>query len=161
MKKKMTVIILVVLSTRAQAQLIAPPPNPVRMVGNATMLIQFGGHRLEILPTQRAVRQANGQFTVVDANAVDTINKDSLGMAYSYSANTKVTINGEISMKLKTNYTVSSLGNLAAGAKPLVPPYIYVFQAATPMDLVKIVNQLQANSAVEWVEAMNYPVKFN
>lgn len=137
---------------QACGQLVAPQAPTPRPVSNAAMVIQFGSQRIEVLPASRAVKQANGQFSVVDAGNSEAMTKDRLGVGYSYASNAKVLMNGDISVKLRAGYSVTSLGPLAAGSKLLVPPDLYVLNASTPLDLVRMMGTLQANPAVDWVE---------
>jgi len=154
----MKLIIAAILSalayTMANAQLLAPQtPTPTpRPVSNAAMVIQFGSQRIEILPAIRAVKLADGQFKIVDAGTSESMTKDKLGVGYSYASNAKVLMNGDISVKLKAGYSANSLGSLAAGSKLLVPPNLYVLSASTPLDVVRMMDLLQANPAVDWVE---------
>ena len=138
--------------TQACGQLVAPQAPTPRPVSNAAMVIQFGSQRIEVLPTSRAVKQASGHYNVVDAGTSEAMTKDKLGVGYSYASNAKILMNGDISVKLRAGYSVTSLGPLAAGSKLLVPPDLYVLNASTPLDLVRMVGALQANPAVDWVE---------
>ena len=153
-------ILFVWACTLANAQLVAPLAPAPRPVSNAAMVIQFGSQRIEVLPAIRAVKQANGQYNLVDAGVTETITPDRLGVGYSYVSNDKVLINGDISVKLKTGFSATSLGSIAVGSKLLVPPDLYVLSARTPLDLVRMIGMLQANPAVDWVEPFIIRARF-
>lgn len=152
----MPFIFILILSavncTLANAQLVVPEPPLQRPIVDMTMVIQFGSHRIEVLPTKRAVKQANGQYTMMTTGPSEAMTKDKLGIGYSYASNAHVLINGELNVKLRTGYSLTSLGALASGAQLLIPPDLFVLNASTPHDLVRMMGALQTNRAVDWVE---------
>lgn len=145
----------------ASAQLLVPEPTPPRVVSNAAMLIQFGGQRIEVLPASRAVRESNGQYSIVQADTSEIMTMDRLGLGYSYAINSNVLLSGEISVKLKPQYSMASMGSLAAGSKLLVSPDLYLLKANTPLDLVRMMGLLQANPAVNWAEPFTIRARIN
>ena len=145
----------------AHAQLMAPDHPPERSVGNADMVVQPGGHRLEIFPDSRAVGQGKGTHKLSAASSFEPISRTKPAVAYSYATGGNVMLSGEISFKLKGGASVATVGAFAAGAKLLVPPDVYMLTASTPADLVNVLNQLQGSSAVEWVEPFTIPGKLN
>ena len=138
--------------TLANAQLVVPEPPLQRPVMDMNMVIQFGGHRIEVLPAKRAVLQANGHYTALSTGTSEAMTKDRLGMGYSYASNTHVLMNGELSVKLKTGFSLTSLGPLSTGAKLVIPPNLFVLNASTPHELVRMMRALQTHPAVDWVE---------
>lgn len=138
--------------TLANAQLVVPEPPLQRPIMDMNMVIQFGGHRIEVLPAKRAVLQANGQYTKMTTGTSEALSKDRLGIGYSYASNTHVLMNGEVSVKLRTGFSLTSLGPLSTGAKLLVPPDLFVLNASTPHELVRMMKALQTHRAVDWVE---------
>jgi hypothetical protein len=138
--------------TQASAQLVVPEPPIQRQITDMTMVIQFGSHPIEVLPTKRAVKQANGQYTMMTIGTSEAMTKDKLAIGYSYASNAHVLLNGEISVKLRTGYSLNALGHLSKGAKLLVPPNLFVLNASTPLDLVRMMSALQTHQAVDWVE---------
>lgn len=136
----------------ANAQLVVPEPPLQRPILDMNMVIQFGGHRIEVLPAKRAVLQVNGHYTVMSTGTSEAITKDRLGIGYSYASNTHVLMNGEVSVKLKTGFSLTSLGPLSTGAKSLIPPDLFVLNASTPQELVRMMGALQSHRAVDWVE---------
>jgi len=155
------VIAFLVVCELAIAQLVVPEPPPPRAVGNSAMLIKFGGQRIEVLPSNRAVRNPNGQYTVVVTNPAEPITKDKLGVGYSYASNSKVLLSGEINFKLKLGFSAASLGSIAVDSKLVASPDMYLFTPSTPLDLVRTVGVLQANPAVEWVEPFIVRARIN
>jgi len=153
---KMQFIFILIFSTLActlaNAQLVVPEPPLQRPIMDMNMVIQFGGHRIEVLPAKRAVLQANGHYTVMSTGTSEAMTKDRLGMGYSYASNTHVLMNGEFSVKLKTGFSLTSLGPLSTGAKLLIPPNLFVLNASTPHELVRMMRALQTHPAVDWVE---------
>lgn len=152
----MPLILLLILSTlvytQANAQLVAPAPPKQRQVIDTNMVIQFGNHRIEVIPGKRAVKQLNGQYSLVTAETSDTISKDRLAVGYSYASSAQIMLNGELNVKLKTGYSLTALGSTSEGAKLLIPPDLFVLSASTPHDLVRKMKVLQTNPAVDWVE---------
>lgn len=138
--------------TLANAQLVAPAPPTQRPVIDTNMVIQFGNHRIEVIPGKRAVKQLNGQYSLVTAETFDTISNDRLAVGYSYVSNAQIMLNGEINIKLKAGYSLTTLGSNSEGAKLLIPPDLFVLSASTPLDLVRKMKVLQTNPAVDWVE---------
>ena len=128
---------------------------------DTAMLIQFGGQRIEVLPANRAVREANGQYSIVQAETSEVITTDRLGVGYSYASNSNILLSGEISVKLKPQYSMASLGSLASGSKLLVSPDVYLLKANTPLDLIRIMGLLQANPAVNWAETFTIRARIN
>jgi len=145
----------------ASAQLLAPDPTPPRVVSNAAMLIQFGGQRIEVLPASRAVRESNGYYSIQQADTSEVIAVDKLGVGYSYASNSNVLLSGEITLKLKPQYSVASLGTLATGSKLLVSPDLYLLKANTPLELIRMMGLLQSNPAVNWAEPFTIRARIN
>jgi hypothetical protein len=161
MNLKNAFLCLSLLSGLAGAQITLPDTPPPRAVVNPAMLIQFKGQKIEILPQKRAVKQAIGLYTLVDAQPSDAFTKDSLGVGYSYTINAHVVLNGEISFKLNPGYTAANVGTLKKNSSTLIMPGMHIIQAATPLDYLKIMGELQSNPAVSWVEPYIIRAKFN
>ena len=152
MKEKFILILSILTWHIGYAQIIVPDPQPRRAVSNLDMVIQFGGQKLEILPSKRAIRQPSGQYSIVVVDTSEAINKDKLGVAYSFALASNVMFTGEISFKTRAGANASSTGALATRVKVLVPPDVYVLTANSPIELVSLVKLLQKNPSVEWVE---------
>jgi hypothetical protein len=161
MKIKTAFLFLSVVSNLVSAQITAPDPHPLRPVSNPAMLMQFAGQKIEILPQKRALKQAMGTYTTVDALTSDVITKDSLGVGYSYTINAQVALNGEISFKLNPGYTSASVGIVNKNSSTLITPSLHIIKASTPLDYLRIMGELQANPAVTWAEPYIIRGKFN
>lgn len=161
MKLLSIAIFFVALWSCAHAQLVVPESPPARAIGDAAMLMQFGGQKIEVFPASRAVKSLNGQYTLVDASTSEALSKDRVGVGYSHASHSHVVLSGEISIKLKARYSVASLGPIASEVKLQMPPDLYLFTARTPLDLVRWVGWLQANPAVEWVEPFSVRARIN
>ena len=145
----------------ASAQLLVPEPPPSRAVSDAAMLIQFGAQHIEVLSTSRALRDSNGQYSLVHAEASEAITMERLGVGYSYASNSNILLSGEISVKLKPQYSMASLGSLATSSKLIASPDMYLLKANTPVDLVRIMGLLQTNPAVNWAEPFTIRARIN
>ena len=153
MKKKLSLIILCnLIALASYAQLAPPEVRPVRPIVDASMVIQFGGQKMEVLPNLRAIRNESGAYTVTNSDTSVTISNEKLGVAYSYSIASNILFNGEISIKLKPGYDASILEKKGLVLNVLISPDLYVTTVTTPQDLVKWTNLLQAESSVQWVE---------
>ncbi len=153
MKKLLLSFSCLLLHATCMGQIILPSaPAPLRAVVNPDMLVQFNGQRIEILATQRAVRNSAGVYSILGADASEVITRDKLGVAYSYALRGPVFMTGEVSVKLRQGFQASSLNEVAASARLLVPPDVYILKVNTPNALVSLVKQLQLIPAVEWVE---------
>ena len=137
----------------AMAQIVLPnAPAPLRTVINSEMVIQFNGQKMELLPTHRGIRNSNGVFSLINAEASEPITRDKLAVAYSYAIRGSIFLTGEVSVKLRPGFQASSLSGAGSSLRLLVPPDVYILVASTPSTVVSLVKQLQLNPAVEWVE---------
>ena len=153
MKKIFITLCVCLLALMGHAQILLPnAPAPLRAVVNPEMLIQFNGQRMEVLATQRGVRNVAGTYTLSNADAADALTRDKLGVAYSYARRGPVFLTGEVSAKLRTGFQASALSGLGVDIRLLAPPDVYILTVSTPPAIVSLVKQLQLNPAVEWVE---------
>jgi len=153
MKKIFITLCVCLLALMGHAQILLPnAPAPLRAVVNPEMLIQFNGQRMEVLATQRGVRNVAGTYTLITADATDGLSRDKLGVAYSYARRGPVFLTGEVSAKLRTGFQASALSGLGVDIRLLAPPDVYILTVSTPPAIVSLVKQLQLNPAVEWVE---------
>ena len=160
-RKLIQIIFISLIGLSSHAQLVVPEVKPVRPITDASMIIQFGGQKLEVLPSLRAIRQDSGVYTIFDSDASEAIRTEKLGVAYSYAVASNVLFNGEISVKLKPGFSASTLGGVGSGLNVLVSPDIYVMTVTTPHDLVRWVNLLQAQPSVQWVEPFIVKARVN
>jgi len=162
MKKQILFTILISLCGFSSfAQLFAPEAKPVRPITNALMVVQFGGQKMEVLPSVRATKKDSGSYSIVNTEPSEIIVNEKLGVAYSYAVSSNILFNGEISIKIKQGYSISNLGGLSTTFKLLVAPDIYVMTVTTPADLVKWINLLQAQPSIQWVEPFTIKARFN
>ena len=144
---------LVLWPPSAMAQIVLPnAPAPLRAVINSEMVIEFNGQKMELLPTQRGVRNSAGVFSLINAEASEPITRDKLAVAYSYAIRGSIFLTGEVSVKLRPGFQASSLSGTGSSLRLLVPPDVYILVTSTPSAVVSLVKQLQLNPAVEWVE---------
>jgi hypothetical protein len=153
MKKILLMVSLFLMAQLAIAQIVLPnAPAPMRPVTNPEMVIQFNGQRMEMLTTQRGIRNASGVYSIIPADSSDTITRDKLAVAYSYALRGPVFLTGEVSVKLKPGFQASAISGAAINMRLMVPPDVYIFTVSTPVAVVTLVKQLQLNPAVDWVE---------
>jgi hypothetical protein len=153
MKKFLLMVSLFLIAQLALAQIVLPnAPAPMRPVTNPEMVIQFNGQRMEMLTTQRGIRNASGVYSIIPADSSDTITRDKLAVAYSYALRGPVFLTGEVSVKLKPGFQASAISGAAINMRLMVPPDVYIFTVSTPVAVVTLVKQLQLNPAVDWVE---------
>jgi hypothetical protein len=153
MKKILLMVSLFLMAQLAIAQIVLPnAPAPMRPVNNPEMVIQFNGQRMEMLTTQRGIRNASGVYSIIPADSSDTITRDKLAVAYSYALRGPVFLTGEVSVKLKPGFQASAISGAAINMRLMVPPDVYIFTVSTPVAVVTLVKQLQLNPAVDWVE---------
>lgn len=153
MKHLLLSLSLVCLAPCLMAQIVLPnTPAPLRDVVNTEMLIQFNGQKLEVLPTQRGIRNSSGAYKLISTNASEPFTRDSLGVAYSYAIRGPVFLTGELSVKLKPGFQANALSGTGTNARLMVPPDVYIMMVGTPSAMVNLVKQLQLNPAVDWVE---------
>jgi hypothetical protein len=153
MKKFLLMVSLFLIAQLAIAQIVLPnAPAPMRPVTNPEMVIQFNGQRIEMLTTQRGIRNASGVYSIIPADSSDTITRDKLAVAYSYALRGPVFLTGEVSVKLKPGFQASAISGAAINMRLMVPPDVYIFTVSTPVAVVTLVKQLQLNPAVDWVE---------
>jgi hypothetical protein len=144
---------LFLMAQLAIAQIVLPnAPAPMRPVTNPEMVIQFNGQRMEMLTTQRGIRNASGVYSIIPADSSDTITRDKLAVAYGYALRGPVFLTGEVSVKLKPGFQASAISGAAINMRLMVPPDVYIFTVSTPVAVVTLVKQLQLNPAVDWVE---------
>jgi hypothetical protein len=153
MKNLLLSLSLVCLAPCLMAQIVLPnSPAPLRDVVNTEMLIQFNGQKLEVLPTQRGIRNSSGAYKLMSSDASEPFTRDSLGVAYSYALRGPIFLTGEVSVKLKPGFQATALSGTGTNARLMVPPDVYIMMVSTPSAMVNLVKQLQLNPAVEWVE---------
>ena len=153
MKNLLLLVSLFLMAPSAMAQIVLPnAPASLRPVTHPEMLIQFNGQRMEMLATQRGIRNTSGVYSIIPADTSEAITRDRLAVAYSYALRGPVFLTGEVSVKLKPGFQASAISGAALNMRLMVPPDVYIFTVSTPVAVVTLVKQLQLNPAVDWVE---------
>jgi hypothetical protein len=122
------------------------------------MVVIDRGATLEVLPTGRATPRADASGRVVShhvmtSSATAPIGPRQLGVVFNHSMQQEGFITGEIAFKLRAGHTTAELSPaLYPGLKQITPPAVYVTNARTPSEFIKIVKRLQGRPEVEWVE---------
>jgi len=156
MKSLIPLFALLVVSWSAHADLRAPERQLQAIVDPANVITDRGS-KLEILPTVRAVPQidSTGHATlrrISSASASYPISPQQLGVVYNHSMQQQGYISGEIAFKMKAGATGKGLSAaLYPGLKQITKPEVYVTNARTPAEFMKIMKRLQARADVEWV----------
>jgi hypothetical protein len=157
MNRLLLSIALVFLVCPAYADLTAP----VRMVApitDPTMVVVDRGAKLELFPMKRAVPTTDSagravMHHVVRASADAAIGPHQLGVVFNHSMQQQGYISGEIVFKIKVGHTADSFSSsLFPGLKKITNPEVYVVNARTPAEFLKVFKRLQARSDLEWVE---------
>jgi hypothetical protein len=87
------------------------------------------------------------------SSVVDSISSEHRGVLYNYSMQAYGLISGEVTFGVEPSFDVRAL-SWGGGKTPraLGPPGVFVFNASTGSEFVRIVKMLQGASAVLWVE---------
>jgi len=115
------------------------------------------GAKLEVLPTKRATPHLDtsgrvvGQH-VVRASATAPIGPGQLGVVFNHAMQQQGYITGEISFQVKGGRPFSGNPSLYPGLKQITTPAVYVVNARTPAEFVRLVKRLQARADLDWVE---------
>ena len=153
MKNLLLLVSFFLMAPSAMAQIVLPnAPASLRPVTHPEMLIQFNGQRMEMLATQRGIRNTSGVYSIIPADTSEAITRDRLAVAYSYALRGPVFLTGEVSVKLRPGFQASAISGAAINMRLMVPPDVYILTVSTPVAIVNLVKQLQLNPAVDWVE---------
>lgn len=149
-------LIFVLGSFAAKGELLPPQPT-IRAVADPSMVVVDRGAKLEVFPTKRAVPQeaATGRVVahhVITARAADPIGSLRLGVVFNHAMQQQGYISGEIAFKVKNGHAFSGNPALYPGLKEITKPAVYVVNARTPIEFIKVLKRLQARSDLEWVE---------
>lgn len=156
--KHAVLFLSMMFATGASLAEMRAPERVLPPVTDPSMVIVDRGVKLEILPTKRAVpyQDATGRVVmrhVAAGTAVDPMGPLRLGVVFNHAMQQQGYISGEIVFKLKASRTAAGFSSsLYPGLKKITNPEVYVVNARTPMEFLKVMKRLQARSAVEWVE---------
>jgi hypothetical protein len=108
-------------------------------------------------PTKRATESLDSagkrvvqQMTV--ANPDSPIGPHQLGVVFNHAMQAHGYITGEIAFQVKGGRTFTGSSALYPGLKQVTAPAVYVVNARTPAEFIKVLKRLQARSDLEWVE---------
>jgi hypothetical protein len=90
---------------------------------------------------------------VTTSSATAPIGPRQPGVVFNHSMQQQGFITGEIAFKLRAGHATAELSPaLYPGLKQITPPAIYVTNARTPAEFIKVLKRLQGRPEVEWVE---------
>jgi hypothetical protein len=134
-----------------------PPARILQPIADTSMVVTDRGAKLEIYPTQRATPQLDPSSRVVShyvvrASAAAAIGPGQLGVVFNHAMQTQGYISGEIAFKVKGGGAFTGSASLYPGLKQITKPAVYVVNARTPTEFIKVLKRLQARTDLEWVE---------
>jgi hypothetical protein len=153
-----TIVLILVLAVGAVRADLQPPPRTLQEVTDPSMVIMDRGAKLEVFPSKRAIPQVDTTgrviaHRVVAASAGSMIGPAHLGVVFNHAMQQQGYITGEITVKLKVGHSAEALKSaLYPGLKRITTPEVYVVNARTPAEFLKVLKSLQARSDLEWVE---------
>jgi hypothetical protein len=157
MNRLITSLILLLLGCSAQAELSAPI-RTVAPISDPSMVIMDRGAKLEVIPTKRAVPATDSAGRVV-ARRMTTSSADApigplqLGVVFNHALQQQGYISGEIAFEMKAGHTAEGFtASLYPGLKKITSPEVYVVNARTPAEFLKVMKRLLGRSDIEWVE---------
>jgi hypothetical protein len=146
---------LALLTSTAFADLRAPQ-RTLQPVTDPSMVVMDRGAKLEVLPTERATISADSSGRLVHhmthASGAAPIGPHQLGVVFNHAMQQQGYITGEIAFKVKDGHTFSGSPALYPGLKEITKPAVYVVNARTPAEFIKVLKRLQARSDLDWVE---------
>jgi hypothetical protein len=150
------VVSFILTAGPVHAQLHAPAKT-LRAVADESMVVMDRGAKLEVLPTQRAIPQADRSgraiaHRMVTARAADAIDPHRLGVVFNHAEQQQGYITGEIAFKMKADLIFTGSRALYPGLKRITTPEVYVVNARTPAEFIHVLKRLQARNDIEWVE---------
>jgi hypothetical protein len=145
-----------IAAVAAHAELHAPDRQLQAIADPANVVIDRGS-KLEILPNQRATPELDSAGKVVAhqmlrASAATPIGQRQLGVVYNHAMQQQGYISGEIAFKMKAGGTAAGFSAaMYPGLKKITNPDVYVVNARTPAEFLKVLKRLQGRGDVEWV----------
>jgi hypothetical protein len=121
------------------------------------MVVMDRGAKLEVLPTMRATPESDSSgrviaHRVVTANANDAIGPHQLGVVFNHALQQQGYVTGEIAFEMKAGRAFTGSPSLYPGLKQVTKPAVYVVNARSPAEFIKLLKRLQARPDVQWVE---------
>lgn len=157
MNRLLLSMFLALIVCPAHADLTAPV-RTIAPITDPTMVVIDRGAKLEVFPLKRAVPATDSagravMHHVLRARAEAAIGPQQLGVVFNHAMQQQGYISGEIVFKLKVGHTADGFSSLLyPGLKKITNPEVYVVNARTPAEFIKVFKRLQARSDVEWVE---------
>jgi len=156
MERVIFAVILALAGNVALADL-RPPQRTLQPITDPTMVVMDRGSKLEIFPAERATPSLDSSgrtviHHVTVASASTPIGPHQLGVVFNHAMQQQGYITGEIAFKVKDGHTFSGSPALYPGLKEITKPAVYVVNARTPAEFIKVLKRLQARSDLEWVE---------
>ncbi len=156
MNRLLIALISVLMTGTAVAEL-PPPQRTLQPVTDPSMVVMDRGAKLEVFPTKRAIATADSSGAgvvhhVISASASAPIGPHQLGVVFNHAMQQHGYITGEIAFKVKDGRPFSGSLTSYPGLKQITKPAVYVVNARTPGEFIKILKRLQARSDLEWVE---------
>lgn len=152
-------LLMACFATPAQIKL---PERPAHSVGDPSMVVNDRGTQLEVLPDKRATTQVDplGRAVVHRMTRTTTsapINAKQLGVVFNHTLQQQGYITGEIAFKMKAGQTLTVSSTPYPGLKKLGTSGLYVVNARTPMEFIKLLKSLQSRTDLQFVEpVVNY-----
>jgi hypothetical protein len=121
------------------------------------MVVIDRGAKLEVLPSKRATQTADSSgvrvvHRVTASSTSAPIGPDQLGVVYNHAMQQQGYITGEIAFKVKNGHVFSGSSASYPRLKQLTKSAVYIVNARTPAEFIKVLKRLQARSDLEWVE---------
>ena len=152
-------IMALVISLAASTALadLRPPPRTLQPISDPAMVVMDRGAKLEVLPTKRATQTVDSTgvkvvHRVTAASASTPIGPSQLGVVYNHAMQAQGYITGEIAFQVKGGHPFTGPSTLYPGLKQIKAHGVYVVNARTPGEFIKVLKRLQARSDMEWVE---------
>ena len=156
MPRPVLLMLMVLASSAACAQLRAPT-RQLPPIADQTMTINDRGAQLEVLPSQRAIPQADParqrtMHRLVRAKASSPMGPATLGVVYNHAMQETGFITGEITFQVKGGGAFSGSPAQYPGLKLITRPAVYAVYARTPAEFIQLMNTLKSRSDLAWVE---------
>lgn len=154
MLKKSLIALMLLTVLPAGAQLRLPQRN-LQPVKDPAMVLIDRGARLEVLPTQRLVTalDATSHHMVrrpTQTSSSTPLDAGHLGVVFNHALQRQGYITGEIAFKVKNGRSFE--GIQYPGLRQVLAPSLYVVNARTPTEFIRLVKELQSRTDLEWVQ---------
>lgn len=136
---------------------LKPPTRTPQAVADPAMIVEDRGAKLEVYPTMRATPHldASGRIIrhqVTRESVTTPISPHHLGVVFNHALQQQGYISGEIVFQVRDGQPFAGSPALYPGLKRITKPSVYVVNARTPGEFIKLLKRLQARSDLAWVE---------